>query len=707
MTPPLATPRVIARALAAALTVFAAGSAAAVPARADEPVTSNFDARPEVATTTPPPGEGARDRLRDRLGRQGALSLDPRTDTVRSVGRLDGFLTGPSGRPAADVALGYVRDNATALGLDAADVDSLQLVSRSFTGGVAHLRWEQRYRGVPVADAGLAAAVTGAGRLMSVTGPPAHDVAVRSLDPAIDARAAYAAARESADAGGATPAVTTADPGAERETEFRGGGTASLVLYAGGDDYKLGWRVLAPVSSTGVYDVMVDAQSGAVVQRANLVKFAVNAKVFKNNPAAAAQEDVDLAPWLNPGATTLSGPYAHAFLDLKDAVGPGPGQSLNPAAGSEVAPGAYTLSTVPSWGTGNDADGCPSSTLALPTTACTWDPNVPNSWAANKNQSATQLFYLVNAYRDHLAAAPIAFGSAETGFSGSNRVLAQAMDGADTRTSAPLQLPDTDHVNNSNFLTVPNGPGLMQMYLWKPPFGGYDGANDAAMVWHEYTHGMTDRMVSDPSGRTALTTAQAAAMSEGLSDWYAMDWVVGSGLQTDGAGPDVRFGKYFDNENAGASVRFQSLDCPTSAGSSLQCRSGAGGAGTGGFTLGDFGRIATGGPEVHADGEIIAETLWQLRQRLCRRPTPPAARTAPAHWSPARCAPSRPSRRSSISATRSCRAPPRARTRSSGRCSPTAGWATSRARTAAPTRSRSRTSPIRTTWPAAPRSPEP
>ena len=35
-------------------------------------------------------------------------------------------------------------------------------------------------------------------------------------------------------------------------------------------------------------------------------------------------------------------------------------------------------------------------------------------------------------------------------------------------------------------------------------------------------------------------------------------------------------------------------------------------SGTGGFTYGDFGKV-NGAPEVHGDGEIWAETLWDLR----------------------------------------------------------------------------------------------
>jgi extracellular elastinolytic metalloproteinase len=41
----------------------------------------------------------------------------------------------------------------------------------------------------------------------------------------------------------------------------------------------------------------------------------------------------------------------------------------------------------------------------------------------------------------------------------------------------------------------------------------------------------------------------------------------------------------------------------------------AGGGGPGGYTYADLGEIA-GGPEVHADGEIWVQTLWQLRELL-------------------------------------------------------------------------------------------
>jgi extracellular elastinolytic metalloproteinase len=43
---------------------------------------------------------------------------------------------------------------------------------------------------------------------------------------------------------------------------------------------------------------------------------------------------------------------------------------------------------------------------------------------------------------------------------------------------------------------------------------------------------------------------------------------------------------------------------------------GTAGAGTGGYTYGDYGRVSARGPEVHADGEIWAQTLWDLRKAI-------------------------------------------------------------------------------------------
>lgn len=625
MTPPAAPTRALLRAFAAAVAFLVLTA----PAGAKDPEVDNFDARPIGDGKLPAEVEHAGERLRERLGRFGTLSIDDRTGTLRSVGRLDGFLTGPSGGDSADIALGYTRDNATAFGLDASDVNELRLVDRDFVQGVEHLAWEQRYRGIPAADAGLNAAVTGSGRLLNVTGPPATDLAVRSVEPSVSAAAAYVAARASAGDPGADVSIERRTGGAEELTYFSDGGRASLTLYRASSGHRLAWRVLAPVSSTGVYDLLIDARTAATVRRVNHVKFAAPADVFRYNPSNGGPVAIDLAPWLT-SSSKLEGPNAHAFLDSHDTVGPQADGSfqLTPEAGSDIAPESgnyrFPLTTVPH----HNDDECPGTGTTFPSSVCTWNPLVPDSWKVNAKQSATQLFYLVNTFHDYLRDDPaIAFvaggfrrnpgqplGDPNLGArpDASDPVLAQALDGADTASG----LPDADHVNNANFLTLPDGyPGLMQMYLWSPEdFGAYDGANDAATVFHEYAHGLSGRLVSDAGGFEALSSAQAGAMSEGWSDFYALDFLAQQGLQTDAAGTaDVRFGRYFDN-GTGARVRVQPIDC--SPASLSPCSSGGGPAGSGHFTYADFGQIANGGPEFHDDGEIWGQTLWSLRTAL-------------------------------------------------------------------------------------------
>ena len=159
-------------------------------------------------------------------------------------------------------------------------------------------------------------------------------------------------------------------------------------------------------------------------------------------------------------------------------------------------------------------------------------------------------------------------------------------------------------------------PPLMQMFLWTNNCGGgsaYDvnGADDAHIVYHEYVHGLSNRLITDPSGLGALggQGSQSGAMGEAWSDWYAEDYLAGAGFQTDtGAPGEIRSSAYVN-----AAIRTQPFDCPVASGPPA-CP-GRGGAGPGGYTYGDFGEIL-GFAEVHADGEIWVETLWDLRQAL-------------------------------------------------------------------------------------------
>ncbi len=131
---------------------------------------------------------------------------------------------------------------------------------------------------------------------------------------------------------------------------------------------------------------------------------------------------------------------------------------------------------------------------------------------------------LLNKYHDHLEAAPIGFDNAAGNFEGDDVVWGQALDGAKTARN----FPDGNHIDNANMGTPPDGQSpTMQMYLFHQPFAGHgdpfiaaDGSNDVGIVYHEYTHGLSNRLVVDSLGNSTLNSLQAGAMGEAWGDWY-------------------------------------------------------------------------------------------------------------------------------------------------------------------------------------------
>jgi hypothetical protein len=159
----------------------------------------------------------------------------------------------------------------------------------------------------------------------------------------------------------------------------------------------------------------------------------------------------------------------------------------------------------------------------------------------------------------------------------------------------------------------------MQMYLF--PAGGLNftspsanGGDDASVIYHEYTHGLSHRLVTGPTGVPALNGFQAGAMGEAWSDWYAMDYLIDQGFDADtNAVGDVQVG-FFMGGGTTIPLRSEPMDCPVGGGHADVCPGGTG-TPSGGYTYGDIGHII-GQAEVHADGEIWGQTIWQLRQAL-------------------------------------------------------------------------------------------
>ena len=114
-----------------------------------------------------------------------------------------------------------------------------------------------------------------------------------------------------------------------------------------------------------------------------------------------------------------------------------------------------------------------------------------------------------------------------------------------------------------------------------------DGNFDASVIEHEYAHGLSTRYVA---GGESLGSQQAGSMGEGWGDWYGLNYLHREGLSSKSV-----VGEYATG-NPVRGIRNWAYDAnPTN--------------------FGDIGYDLTG-PEVHADGEIWTATLWELRKKL-------------------------------------------------------------------------------------------
>ena len=261
-------------------------------------------------------------------------------------------------------------------------------------------------------------------------------------------------------------------------------------------------------------------------------------KVFANHPGVSAQEVVSGAGagsiyspigWVTSNMTT--GNNVDAYLDRDN----------NNAADTNGRPTSATKDFVFDF-----------SLTDAPTTT------------TNQMAAVTNLFYLNNVIHDKLYRHGFTEGAGNfqndnfgKGGAGFDPVRAEAQDGGGA--------------NNANFSTPADGTRpRMQMYLWNRTTPNRDGDLDSDIVWHEYGHGLTWRMIGSMSGPFA------GAIGEGMSDVLAIY-----------TNRDDLVGEYSTNNSSRGIRRYRYTNYP--------------------LTYGDVS-----GGSVHNDGEIYAATMWKL-----------------------------------------------------------------------------------------------
>ena len=591
------------------------------------------------------------------LGGQAVVDIDPLTGTPRQLARLDGFLSGSHSGSARTIALDYVKAHVDMLGLTSRDLSTF-VFRQDYVDpmGIHHLAWEQRVDGTSVFGNGLQVNVTLQGRVLSVLGSPVSGLAGMARDAApasLSASAARSQAAKNVHGSVQSSKLATTSRGASGTTRWANHDYATKVWFMTASGLRAGWSTYVQTGDGAAYQHVIDAATGQALYRHSTVDNASgDAYVYDYYPGAPAGPKVDghathpgdarvvnffKKGWLTKGKTTLDGKNVVTWADVNDddAVNPGEQTAVpgtKKGANGKLKTFADTQKLVfPPDGTfgGSPYSDYDFSKFCTARFLCTWDAETPNSWKKNLAANENNAFYLANRYHDYLQKdASIRFTPAAGNFTagGGDPVLQQVLDGANADGAG---MPDLDHIDNANMNTPPDGiPPVMQMYLWHlpgypndyDPYNPTSGSFDASVLLHEYTHGLSNRLVVDADGNSTLNSLQAGAMGEAWSDYYAMDYLVTRHFQRDtSAAGQIFEGQYLmggQKDTDGNLVPFRSMamDCPVGSGNKACFDTYNPDADIqGGYTYGDLVDIA-GAAEVHSSGEVWAQTLWDIRK---------------------------------------------------------------------------------------------
>lgn len=493
-----------------------------------------------------------------------------------------GPLAGPRhGRPDA-IARDFVAGQKDLFGLGRSQVDGLRTtMDDRDRSGATFLRYQQTAQGRDVFGATLLVVVDTEGRVLFAGGdlvpdasPPAATLsaadAVTVAGHDLNPGQAKKAGRQLADQGSTHRFANTMSV-----PDYTGAAPvgATLVDVATAHGVLAAWKVDADVASNAAYVELVDATSGDVLYRKNQVTNDSHGTVFPGvDPEDGGRSQQDFTGWVDSGTDTTTGNNADGY---QDAAGDNTADSADQPHNTDQH---FDYPWANTWGNGTGQE-----------------TDLPLS-GDDRDATVTQLFYYNNWIHDYA----YGLGFTETarnyqndnfghGGSGGDAVLAESDDsftGTQCKDSANN---DIKCENNANF-NVNGSDGThprMQMYVFTYNGRFSQGANDRDVVIHEYTHGISGRIISNGNLAGGL---QSGALGEGWSDSTA------SSINND---PVV--GEYVTN-NYTSGVRTEAYDSH-------------------GHTYGSLCKIARDSAnnpvcEVHADGEIWAQIMWELRTTM-------------------------------------------------------------------------------------------
>ncbi len=468
---------------------------------------------------------------------------------VLSQAREGQFLTGPAAGDAYKIALDFITREKDQLSLNGADLNFV--VTDRYTSahtGVTHLYFQQQVNGLLVRDAFINVNVTADGRILNLGSSFVSDVAqkVTTATPDLTASEAVALAADSLGLTITTPlSVVRQTGGVSQATELSQGGISlnnipgRLVYHpVSASEVRLAWDlVIYPLDAQNWWNIWVDANTGQVLSQVDWVNQEHWGEAeHADNGVTSDEGGTELATSGNQGPNMAPDSYdVFAIPDESPihSIPPSPADGrivvanpanataspfgwhdTNGAAGAEFTTTqgnnvhAYTdtdANNVPD--AGSSPDGGASLDFLFPL-------DLTQAPSTYRPAAVTNLFYANNIIHDVL----YGYGFDEAGGNfqqnnygngglGNDYVLAEAQDGSGT--------------NNANFSTPPDGSsGRMQMYLWNTTTPGRDGDFDNGIIFHEYGHGVSNRLTGGPSQAGCLGNAEQ--MGEGWSDLMSL-----------------------------------------------------------------------------------------------------------------------------------------------------------------------------------------
>ena len=478
---------------------------------------------------------------------EGSSLSDPRSDTPDNIAR------------------NYLSQNGQLFAMSDSTIANLRLNREDKDRGTTFIDYTQRVGGIRVFEGKVQVVVNGNGEVLSVREGFLINGQQAKLRPTLSEAEGIARAFEHA---GRTVAQTFV----ETNSRTTAGEQSSFANPLGpdyeevlsdlnvvrvGDQARLAWHVYTDVGPNEWYEILVDAHSGELLLRQNLYVFDAQGTVYTRDPNQGARQIVSFvgdtvintaAGWMGT-STVTTGNNVEAYLDTDANNAP----DNNNGAGLSV---------------GHASSATQDFTFPFSTAV---DPRTQQAAVV------TNLFYFNNFMHDF----SYGLGFTETarnfqvnnfgrGGIGIDSVQAEAQDGSGT--------------NNANVATPPDGQRpRMQQFLFTAPTPDRDSSMDSDVVYHEYGHGISNRLIGN--GGTGLSGTQSGAMGEGWSDYWSTT------INNDGA-----VGEYVVNNTIG--IRRAAYTVPAA-------------------TVHDsYADVGNAGFEVHNDGEIWAATLWDLRTQL-------------------------------------------------------------------------------------------